>query len=63
MSGPNRISHGEHGDQNCGDGVAVRQLLGHAEQGYRRRGLNQHQAVKDQIPEAQNLLSRTGEPC
>src|SRR5207244_12803032 len=52
--------HGEHGDQDDGCKVPIRELLCHAIEGYGRNRLNENNAVKDQIPKSENALEPWG---
>ena len=60
-----REQHGAHGDQDGGDDVPARLLAHHAEQRHGRGGLDQDDAVEDQVPQTQGtpqvgfLLRRT----
>ena len=49
-----REQHGAHGDQDGGDDVPARLLADHAEQRHGRRGLDQNDAVKYQVPQPQS---------
>ena len=48
--------HGEHRDQNDRGEVSVREFLRDAEQGHRSDGLNQNDAVENQVPEGQDAF-------
>src|SRR5579871_5922136 len=46
--------HADQHDQDDGDEVPVRQLLRDAVQGHRRNGLNEDDAIKNQVPKGQS---------
>ena len=51
--------HGHHGDQDGGDDVAAAAIAEHAEDGHRRRGLDDDDAVEDQVPETERTAKLT----
>ena len=65
--------HGQHGDQDDGYRVAVGEFLRDSEERNGSRGLNEHHAVKDEVPQGEDLLqaertrgqrlSILGHPC
>src|SRR5580704_12597729 len=48
--------HGYHSEQNHSDDVATRHVIKNAEDTHGRRGLNENDAVKHQVPKAQTAL-------
>ena len=54
--------HGEHGQHNRGDRVAIGEFLRHTEQGHGRNGHDEHDAVQDQIPQRQYAFEARREP-
>ena len=52
--------HGEHGDQNDGGKVPIGKFLSHSIKRHRRDGLNQDDAIEDEVPKSENALEPVG---
>src|SRR5438309_1501522 len=48
--------HGEHGDQNDGGKVPIGKFLSHSIKRHRRDGLNEDDAIEDEVPKSENAL-------